>query len=228
MEFAGTGTEALRMYQAKRHDVLVLDHLMPGLEGIDVLRKLQGDLGSTHVMMVTGAVTPELVKTIRSENLKVDDLMSKPIDVERFQARVAELMNRYKLRNRQAGPIITQGTKDEAPIPTTPSLAYSVIDRGNQVIIDLTGSLIESNKAIVSSMYQDAKAIIGNNVTINITRIDDIDTYGLGTLIVLAGWLFEQGVVPCLRSLGSPVRDRVVSLRIADLIPECEGREDDF
>ncbi len=84
MEFAGTGTEALRMYQAKRHDILVLDHLMPGLEGIDVLRKLQGDLGNTHVMMVTGAVTPQLVKTIRSENLKVDDLMSKPIDIERF------------------------------------------------------------------------------------------------------------------------------------------------
>ncbi len=137
-------------------------------------------------------------------------------------------MSRYKLRYRQAGPVITEGTKDQAPVLTRPSLAYSVIDRGNQVIIDLTGSLVESNKAIVSSMYQDAKAIIGKSVAIDISRVDDIDTYGLGTLTVLAGWLFEQDVVPCLCSLGSPVRDRVVSLRITDIIPECEGRGDDF
>ena len=228
MEFAGTGTEALRLYRAKHHDVLVLDHLMPGLEGIDVLRQLQGDLGNTHVIMVTGAVTPELVKTIRSESLKVDDLMPKPMDIDRFQSRVVELTNRYRQRNRRAGPVITQGIKDEVTVPSAPTLAYSVIDRGNQVILEITGALVEPNKSVVGAMYQDVKAISGTSAIIDITGVNDIDTYGLGTLTVLAGWLSEQEIVPCLRCSGSPVRDRVVSLRITDLIPECEGDGDDF
>ena len=69
IDFAGNGNEALRMYKQSHHDLMIIDNIMPNKNGIDVLRELRDDplISRTHVIMVTGNVTKELVSTIRNE-----------------------------------------------------------------------------------------------------------------------------------------------------------------
>ncbi len=119
MDFAGNGAEALRMYRQKHHDLLIIDNYMPQKNGIDVLRDLQDDqlLYKTHVMMVTSEVNKALVSTIRSEMLKIDDLVLKPVDFEKFKEKISMISARHRGKTKKDGPVLSSGTRDEKQPP---------------------------------------------------------------------------------------------------------------
>ena len=79
IDTAANGIDALRLYRQKRHDLLLIDNLMPQMDGIDALRELKDDqfIYRTHVIMITGTITKQLVSTIKSEMLKIDEVLAK-------------------------------------------------------------------------------------------------------------------------------------------------------
>jgi CheY-like chemotaxis protein len=68
---AGSGEEALRLVDAGQHfDLLVTDHLMPGLSGTEVARELRGRHPATRVLVVSGyaevdGVAPDLPRLVK-------------------------------------------------------------------------------------------------------------------------------------------------------------------
>jgi two-component system chemotaxis response regulator CheY len=59
---AGNGQAALDIVETHKPDLLCLDVLMPGMDGIAVLRKIKADHPDTRVIIVTGQATSEVVK----------------------------------------------------------------------------------------------------------------------------------------------------------------------
>ncbi|MGI9589867.1 MAG: PleD family two-component system response regulator [Myxococcota bacterium] len=93
---ASSGSEALQILPRFRPDVVLLDVVMPGMDGFEVCRRIKSTPETSHVpvVMVTGRDTPEL--RVRALEVGAEDFLSKPVDPEAMVAQVRSLV-RYKV-----------------------------------------------------------------------------------------------------------------------------------
>ncbi len=87
VEGAGSGAEALTVVRGGRADLVLLDVRMPGLDGVQVLRKIREINGDVPVIMVTANEDVSLAK----ETLKLGafDYVAKPFDFDYLDRAVA-------------------------------------------------------------------------------------------------------------------------------------------
>ncbi len=76
VDMAQSGEEALRMEAARPYDVLIVDLMMPGLSGLDLLRMLKARNPKARVIMVTGY--PTMRNTLQAMQLGAIDFLPKP------------------------------------------------------------------------------------------------------------------------------------------------------
>ncbi|MFE6607312.1 response regulator transcription factor, partial [Streptomyces sp. NPDC057781] len=86
------GTEALARTHSGRPDVLVLDVMMPGIDGLQVCRELRAEGDATPILMLTALV--ETADRIAGLDAGADDYVVKPFDVEEVFARLRALLRR--------------------------------------------------------------------------------------------------------------------------------------
>lgn len=90
---ANDGVEALKLIEEKRPDLLVLDIIMPNLDGLGVLEKLNKmDLDPMPRIIVLSAVGHDKI-TQRAISLGADYYIMKPFDMEVFIKRLRQLLN---------------------------------------------------------------------------------------------------------------------------------------
>jgi two-component system, OmpR family, response regulator MprA len=98
---AADGIEALEQVQAQRPDLIVLDWLMPRLDGIQVARRLQ-ESDSTPILMLTAR--DAIGDRVKGLDSGADDYLVKPFAPAELLARVRALLRR------------TESTPDDAPL----------------------------------------------------------------------------------------------------------------
>ena len=84
-----SGLEAARRF---RPDVIVLDVMLPGLDGVGVLKRLRDDGSRVPVVMLTARDAP--TDKVHSLDLGADDYLTKPFHVEELLARMRAVMRR--------------------------------------------------------------------------------------------------------------------------------------
>lgn len=92
---AGDGYEALRQIEEQPFDVVLLDHGLPGLSGLDVLRRIKSSHPDTHVMMVTALDDLSLV--IESIRTGAEDYIVKPIVLDGVKQKIRSLSRQRDL-----------------------------------------------------------------------------------------------------------------------------------
>ncbi len=96
------GLSALASETARSHDLLILDLMMPGMDGLEVCKHLRAKGVSTPILMLTAKST-ELDRVLGLE-LGADDYLTKPFSLAELLARVKALLRRAELlRVAQAG-----------------------------------------------------------------------------------------------------------------------------
>ena len=87
---AADGTEALGLAREERPDLIVLDVMLPGLSGIEVLEELRNDDGleSIPVVVITAWSHAELDAQVAG----ADRFVSKPFDPDELSTAVEELL----------------------------------------------------------------------------------------------------------------------------------------
>ncbi len=86
----GTGREALEILKEKKFDVVLLDMVMPGMDGLDVLARLREEVGpnsDTPVIACTANVLPDQIAAYRKAGSV--DVIAKPIDLRAMLRAVA-------------------------------------------------------------------------------------------------------------------------------------------
>ena len=76
VDMAQSGEEALRMEAERPYDVMIVDLMMPGLSGMDLLRMLKAKNPKARVIMVTGY--PTMRNTLQAMQLGAVDFLPKP------------------------------------------------------------------------------------------------------------------------------------------------------
>lgn len=101
---AETGEKGMAFLRTMQVDLVLLDCMLPGIDGMEVLRQMRQDkdLKSLPVMMLT-AKGEEIDKVLGLE-LGADDYLSKPFGVRELLARVKALLRRSSLEKLEAEP----------------------------------------------------------------------------------------------------------------------------
>ncbi|MBV8064861.1 MAG: response regulator transcription factor [Actinobacteria bacterium] len=97
---ARDGEEALRVFGSERVDLVVLDLMLPKLDGLEVCRRLRAQ--STVPIFMLTARDDELDKVVGLE-LGADDYLTKPFSVREFRSRVRALLRRAALGSQADG-----------------------------------------------------------------------------------------------------------------------------
>jgi two-component system copper resistance phosphate regulon response regulator CusR len=90
------GAQALQVALTERFDLVLLDILLPGKSGWDVLKELRAQKDPTPVLVLSAM--DEVGDKVRGLQLGADDYMSKPFDVSELLARIEALIRRSQSR----------------------------------------------------------------------------------------------------------------------------------
>jgi len=85
------GELGLAAARAARHELMLLDVMLPGIDGFEVLRRLRA-FSDMYVLLLTAR--GEAADRVRGLRLGADDYLSKPFDVEELAARVHAILRR--------------------------------------------------------------------------------------------------------------------------------------
>jgi two-component system response regulator MprA len=93
IELAGDGSEALyRLESSEEPDAMILDVLMPGVDGLEVCRRIRGTGSRLPVLMLTART--EVEDRVAGLDAGADDYVTKPFALEELLARVRALLRR--------------------------------------------------------------------------------------------------------------------------------------
>lgn len=94
VEIANDGERGLKAARDNMPDLIILDVMLPGLDGFEVARRLRSGGGQVIILMLTAKdAVPERVKGLDSG---ADDYMVKPFALEELLARIRALLRRNK------------------------------------------------------------------------------------------------------------------------------------
>ncbi|MDD2520386.1 MAG: response regulator transcription factor [Kiritimatiellae bacterium] len=143
VDAVGDGLEGLDYARFKEYDVIVLDLMLPGLDGLGILRQLRAAGKKTHVLILSAK--DQVADRVRGLQIGADDYMIKPFSFDELCARIQTLIRRrYDAKN----PLIKIGgltlntalrevRQGKCAIPLTPGeyaiLEFLVLNRGRTV-----------------------------------------------------------------------------------------------
>ncbi len=91
-DVAGHGNDALWMAQAAPYDAIVLDVMLPGIDGFEILRRLRASAVWTPVLMLTAR--DAIVDRIDGLDAGADDYLTKPFSFDELLARLRAIARR--------------------------------------------------------------------------------------------------------------------------------------
>jgi DNA-binding response OmpR family regulator len=176
----GDGDEALRIARADRFELIVLDLMLPGLDGVTVCRAIRRDSpnAETPILMLT-ARSEESDKVLGLES-GADDYLTKPFGIREFVARARALL-------RRAGAGRAAQAPDHAVAITLPGLSIDPARRQVRVddrAVDLTAlefellhllaarrGLVFSREMLLERVWKDDRHVTERSVDTLIKRI---------------------------------------------------------
>lgn len=83
---AADGLEAFQLYQSRKWDLILLDVMLPGISGIELLRRIRGQDELTPVILLTAKSSVE--DKVSGLDLGANDYITKPFQIEELLARI--------------------------------------------------------------------------------------------------------------------------------------------
>jgi DNA-binding response OmpR family regulator len=157
---ARDGEEALQRFAAEPVDLVVLDIMLPKLDGLEVCKRLRAE-SSVPIIMLTAR--DDEFDTVLGLELGADDYITKPFSIREFRSRVRALIRRAGTahRARETGEVLEAGPLRIDPDRRTAELDGKAIDL-TYVEFELLRTLaaspgrVFSRRALLEAVWGDA------------------------------------------------------------------------
>ncbi|MBO0937298.1 response regulator transcription factor [Fibrella sp. HMF5335] len=93
-DIIGNGADGLRHATSKPYDIIILDIMLPDLDGIEVCQRIRQQQITTPILMLTAR--SEEIDKVLAIDLGADDYMTKPFSVRELLSRVKARMRRFE------------------------------------------------------------------------------------------------------------------------------------
>ena len=131
-KIVGDGEEALRVFPEFQPNLILLDLMLPGIDGYQVCRELRS---TSQVPIIMLSAKGEIFDKVLGLALGADDYMIKPFDSKELVARVKAVLRRYQLPVQMPASSVTEqhGNFVEYPDLIVNLTNYSVIYNGHSI-----------------------------------------------------------------------------------------------
>ncbi len=99
---AGDGRSALEFFEKSEFDIVLLDIMLPNLNGLEVLRRIRKSSGVPVIMITARRETPDKVTGL---DAGADDYLAKPFEIDELFARMRAVMRRKDSSSSAANPL---------------------------------------------------------------------------------------------------------------------------
>ena len=99
---AVTGRQALEKFESEKPDLILLDIMLPELNGLEVLRRIRAE---STVPVILETARGETIDKINGLNLGADDYIPKPFEIEELLARINALFRRVNYAKEKETPV---------------------------------------------------------------------------------------------------------------------------
>ena len=107
-EHASSGTDGLEKALRQAYDLIILDLMLPGTDGLEICKRLRAENSTVPILMLT-AKSEEIDKVLGLE-MGADDYITKPFSIREFIARVKAIMRRAQVAQERRGAIPEEET----------------------------------------------------------------------------------------------------------------------
>lgn len=128
---ASSGLEALQLLRGQVFDLVVLDIMMPGMDGIEVLRRLRAERSTATLPVIMATAKTTSTDLVSALEQGADDYITKPIDFDVLLARMRAVLRRQAPRLAVAAPAPTPAKESaKPPEPSGPPASRKKLDVG--------------------------------------------------------------------------------------------------
>ncbi|GEM_PF-232379 len=98
---ANSGSQALRLLKAIPYDLILLDVIMPGMNGLELLQQLKRHDTWRHIPVIMISALDEIDGAVKCIELGADDYLHKPFDPTLLKARIGAYLEKKQLRDQE-------------------------------------------------------------------------------------------------------------------------------
>ena len=177
VETALDGLSAIKAAHAQQPDVILLDVMMPGLDGIEVCRRLKADPDTAHIPVVMVTALDDTADRVRGLEAGADDFLNKPLNDVALFARIRSLV-----RLKRAGDEWRSRESTFLNLGVKSSPGDDGVEGGGNVLVvmdddalsqRLAGELAERNHTVVTAATIEEAVEAAQNAEFDLILIDD-------------------------------------------------------
>jgi DNA-binding response OmpR family regulator len=167
LDIAVDGLTGLAMATSGQYDVVILDLMLPGLDGLSLLKRLRDQGNDAHVLILTARESVE--SRVRCLDAGADDFLAKPFAFAELEARIQALVRRRHARKNpviMVGPLVVdtiahQVARQGVPLALTPReyalLEYLALREGELVTrADIEAHVYDARTELASNAVDSA------------------------------------------------------------------------
>ncbi|MCC6473582.1 MAG: response regulator [Burkholderiales bacterium] len=155
VQLVETGEQVLDAVEAERHDLLILDRNMPGMGGVEALKRLRAlHAGAERmpVIVLSADVTPEA--RIECLEAGADAFLTKPVEAPRLLDAIADLVRGAE--SRPILPAVAPSPRQAQPVPAAPA----VLNLETVALLEELGSDGDFMERLISAFLSDTQHVM--------------------------------------------------------------------
>ena len=218
---ARNGFSGLKMLITTQYDLIFLDNQMPVISGIEMLRRCKSGsiLDWTTVIMLTASANNETLGAIKSEELKVDEFIVKPVDFRILSSKVDRLMRGQNNPARRLLEIENMSSD----VLRGSFLSIEIDSHVNTATIRFFGFFLNDDRNLAKEMPEQIAGMSETSIILDLSNVLMIDEVGIGILVLINSVATMVGKKLSMIVDDRTIGKRLVALGISRLIPVTVG-----
>lgn len=171
IDAAGDGDQGWWLASHNTYDLAILDLMLPGIDGLEILRRMRAAGSETPVLLLTAR--DEIADRVKGLDQGADDYLTKPFSVDELLARIRALVRR---RAGHRAPVVNVGDLAIDTASRTARRGGEVLDLAPreyallELLAQHPGEVV-SRDAITESLYAFGTDVVSNVVEAAVARL---------------------------------------------------------
>ena len=173
---AGHGNEGLALIQSKRPALVILDLMLPGIDGLSICQQLRADPKTRSIPLMILSAKEEESDIVIGLSLGADDYLAKPFSPREMLARVKALLRRANISRSvsddyiQVGPLAIDFSRFEAKLSGQP---LKLTATEFKLLAELAGhpGRALTREHLLNRAVGDAVVVVDRNIDVHIRSV---------------------------------------------------------
>lgn len=171
------GSEGLRRVKKEMPGLVLLDIMLPGLDGLDVCRKLKEDDATRHIPIIMVSAKGEESDIVLGLGLGADDYVTKPFSPRELVGRVRAVLRRGPLKDERSSKerivrdgVIIDARKHEVLVDETP-VAFTATEFRILHFLAFNPGRVFTREQLLSGAVEDNAFVVDRNIDVHIKSV---------------------------------------------------------